>query len=467
MKRLNQSRVSNNVGNVFTSSQSNNDYATVKIFRNPYYNILRPQPKQPEMSEMEGEGFREIISSIYNKGKEGVQYLYKNRGKIADAYSGEIGTALKNLAPSSDDTARPSFVGEQHGILQLPNGKYGMANYMGPNTNLLERLRRGDPPRTEVDKASQAHDIRYALAKSADDIRKADNIMLNTVDRISRNRGDNIKNIAQARLIKAKVISEDLGLLRKDAFSGDLANKEIPDKDRVTLMSKIGSLAFEGYGHKLLPGDALKMKLLKQMTKQKKMKGRGKCGCGVSGDRDLGQPYKLSGNGGMMDFVVGNIIPNLMKQVGIPSNIVPMSFLKNIIGKSMNLVKDGNMTSIIEHLSKTILPLLVNLKSKSMGGSGSIMTAGYGRKRGKLIKSLSRGLMASFKHYIKSKNRKNMNKQSGSGLLLSGQGNKNWQDFKKGFLSVFKPGAKILGGITSALGMPEFGIPLGILADAL
>ena len=94
---------------------------------------------------------------------------------------------------------------------------------MGPNTNLLERLKRGDPPRTAVDRASQAHDIRYALAKTTDDIRKADNIMMNAVDRISRNRGDNAKNIAQARLIKAKIIGEDLGLIRRDAFSGDLS----------------------------------------------------------------------------------------------------------------------------------------------------------------------------------------------------------------------------------------------------
>ena len=138
-----------------------------------------------------------------------------------------------------------------------------------------------------------------------------------------------------------------------------------------------------------------------------------------------------------------------------------MGFLKNIMGKSLELVKDGNMTSIIDHLSKTILPLLVNLKSKSMGGSGGIMTtAGYGRKRGKLIKSLSKGLMTSFKNRIKNK--------SGNGLNLSGQGkNQNWEDFKKGFLMVFKPGAKILGGISSALGIPELGIPLSILSEAL
>jgi hypothetical protein len=36
--------------------------------------------------------------------------------------------------------------------------------------------------------------------------------------------------------------------VRRDAFSGDLANKEIDDKDRILMMSKIAGLAHEGYG---------------------------------------------------------------------------------------------------------------------------------------------------------------------------------------------------------------------------
>ena len=42
-----------------------------------------------------------------------------------------------------------------------------------------------------------------------------------------------------------------------------------------------------------------------------------------------------------------------------------------------------------------------------------------------------------------------------------------WDDFYTGFKSVFKPGAKILGGVATALGQPEFGIPLGLLSEAL
>lgn len=462
-----KSQIDNNIGKVYN-----------------YSNAIGIASDKP--IDMSGDGFMDIIKSVYEKGKQGSKFLYENKDKIADVYSGEIGTTLKNLAPSSDATARDSFVGEKHGILQLPNGKYGVANYLGPNTNLIERLRRGDPPRTEVDKASQAHDIRYALAKNTDDIRKADNIMMNTVDRIARNRGDNPKNIAQARLIKAKIIGEDMGLIRKDAFSGDLSNKTIDDKDRIILMSKIGSLAHEGYGlknvsdnqklsmgkgAKMLPGDALKMKLLKQMVRDEKLKG------GESITKDLGDPYLLinhpTGGSGIMDFVVNNILPSLMKNLGIPEGLISQGKLKDIISKSLGMVQSSNIKSIIDHLSKTILPILIHLKNKSMGGDGLILS-GQGKNakipkahktktKIKLIKSLSKGLKNSFKQYLSMKKRKTPS-LTGSGII---KGAGFWDDFKKGFLSVFKPGAKILGGVLDAVGMPEFGVPLGLLGEHL
>lgn len=484
-----KSQIDNNIGKVYN-----------------YSNAITKGIATDKPIDMSGDGFMDIIKSVYEKGKQGSKFLYENKDKIADVYSGEIGTTLKNLAPSSDATARDSFVGEKHGILQLPNGKYGVANYLGPNTNLIERLRRGDPPRTEVDKASQAHDIRYALAKNTDDIRKADNIMMNTVDRIARNRGDNPKNIAQARLIKAKIIGEDMGLIRKDAFSGDLSNKTIDDKDRIILMSKIGSLAHEGYGlknvsdnqklsmgkgAKMLPGDALKMKLLKQMVRDEKLKGGNmkvfseKLSGGESITKDLGKPYLLinhpTGGSGIMDFVVNNILPSLMKNLGIPEGLISQGKLKDIISKSLGMVQSSNIKSIIEHLSKTILPILIHLKNKSMGGDGLILS-GQGKKakipkahktktKIKLIKSLSKGLKKSFKQYLSIPRyiERGMKKRKTPSLTGSGifKGAGFWDDFKKGFLSVFKPGAKILGGVLDAVGMPEFGVPLGLLGEHL
>lgn len=422
MLRLNQTQ-RNQIGKVYKPQINNNISKTTTT----HYNHKTKEP-----TEMSGEGFTDIIKNIYEKGKQ-----------IADGYSGELGTNIRNAIPASDNTARNGFVGEKHGILELSNGKYGIANYMGPGTNLKERLIRGDPPRTEVDKASMAHDIRYALAKKPDDIRNADKIMMSTVDKIERTRGDSIKNITQARLIKAKMIGEDLGVIRKDAFSGDLSKKEINKDDETMLNNKLSNLS--GYG--MLPGDALKMKLLKQIAKNK-MKGSG-----LSTSRDLRNSYSLSGSGGMIDFIINNIIPKLMKEVGIPNNLVNPSQLKNIITKSINMVKGSNIQSITEHLSKTILPLLIQLKNKSMGGSGMI---GRGKMKVKLINSLSKGLQKSFKYYMNPK--KNMK---------GGAKESFWSGFKRGFLSVFKPGSQILSTVATTVGAPEIGIPLGLLSNEL
>ena len=157
---------------------------------------------------------------------------------------------------------------------------------MGPDTALLERLNRGDPPRTAVDRVSMYHDVRYALAKTPDDIRRADNIMLKKVGEIERNRGDAPKNIMQAKLIRAKVIGEDIGVLKKDAFSGDLSKHVLSDSNKSYLESKLNQGAQEGYGlglpgmglslagGNLLPGDELKMKILRKMKKDKKKEAK-------------------------------------------------------------------------------------------------------------------------------------------------------------------------------------------------
>ena len=129
MKLLNQRK--NQLGYVY-KNYINNDISTVNEFNKPTNTLIKKyEHEKLKEVDMEGEGLGDIIRSVYEKGKEGLKFLYKNKDKIQDAYTGEIGTAIRNALPSSDDTARPGFPGEKHAILQLPNGKYGVANYMG------------------------------------------------------------------------------------------------------------------------------------------------------------------------------------------------------------------------------------------------------------------------------------------------------------------------------------------------
>jgi hypothetical protein len=128
--------------------------------------------------------------------------------------------------------------------------------------------------------------------------------------------------------------------------------------------------------------------------------------------------------------------------------------------------------SIIQNLTKTLLPLLAHGKLKTMG----VKMSGNGLELFKKLKSfgldkkLATGLFSAFKWYL-NKSAKSQGMKTpfkGSGLTLSGGSFGNfWKGFKKGFVSVFKPGSKILGGIATAIGQPEIGIPLSVVSELL
>lgn len=147
---------------------------------------------------------------------------------------------------------------------------------MPPGTEIVQRVRRGDPPRSKSDRVALRHDIDYYMAsgaktkaKQAELIRKADKRMVSSLNRISKEKGDHPRNIALGRrLIQGKMMAENVGKLEKGSFGGDLIN--IPDNDKILMMSNRARLEQEGYGQ--YPAQALKMKLLKQ-HKKKKQKG--------------------------------------------------------------------------------------------------------------------------------------------------------------------------------------------------
>jgi len=181
-----------------------------------------------------------------------------------------------NALPNSDENARKAYPGERHAILKLKNGKHGIGNYIGPGTQIMKRLDRGDPPRTETDRVAQAHDIRYSLATSARDIRDADQKMVRKLKQIELNRTDSRFNTTQGKkLIQAKMKLEDKGLLSAKRFS-DM--KGANPKDKPILESKLKELEQQGYGRKkrLPPGLKLRRKLLNQKkTRKKKQNGKG------------------------------------------------------------------------------------------------------------------------------------------------------------------------------------------------
>lgn len=92
---------------------------------------LPPQRTQNIATGQRGDGFFDSAASLFGKAKAAYEAAKPYVSAVSDAYGSELATQVKNLIPSSDDTGRPSFPGEKHAILKLPNGKYGIANYVG------------------------------------------------------------------------------------------------------------------------------------------------------------------------------------------------------------------------------------------------------------------------------------------------------------------------------------------------
>jgi hypothetical protein len=241
----------------------------------------------------------------------------------------------------------------------------------------------------------------------------------------------------------------------------------------------------------MLPGDMLKLKLLKNISKQKEsvLDYKPSRGGGI-GRRANNEPMTgngtLTGSGKTMDLLnklvistgkflfpelvrrlkqakVGNFSgnglsgagkKNLMRLLKIRfKKVLPKTkTLKNISRHLMPVAKEG---------SKLLLPILLKMAKTKMSGGA--------KHNSKLRILLARELHTGLKQ-LQGKGLCGQHlTQSGSGLF--GKSNKWWKEFGhgfvKGFKMVAKPGAKILGATATALGQPEFGIPLGLASELL
>jgi len=162
--------------------------------------------------------------------------------------------------------------GEMHAVIYDPKAKkYTTANYTGPGTKLLERLKAGDQPKVKSDKVSQAHDIRYTLSKDIEGIKSADSKMVNKLKELQKNKEDSNFNIRPAKWgIQAnQVLGKILPDKYYDKFINYLtnykkANEELSKDDKSLLESKLKELESEGYGFNK-PKKARKRRLKKKI----------------------------------------------------------------------------------------------------------------------------------------------------------------------------------------------------------
>jgi hypothetical protein len=116
---------------------------------------------------------------------------------------------------------------ENHGILWVPGSGFERGNFIGPGTDIIKRIGRGDEGKTPIDAISKLHDIEYTLASSlARDEkeharlgRDADERMIKAGWNAYKSGKENTWNFVEGvGLIKAKTLLEDWGILSKTKF---------------------------------------------------------------------------------------------------------------------------------------------------------------------------------------------------------------------------------------------------------
>ena len=109
--------------------------------------------------------------------------------------------------------------GEIHSPQYTKDG-FRFGSYIGPGTKVYDNIRRGLKPITNTDKSAKLHDIMFTLAQNPEDVRAADLRMVKNLDRIQKEKSDYKFNIYMGKLpIKAKMLAEDWGLMKKGSFS--------------------------------------------------------------------------------------------------------------------------------------------------------------------------------------------------------------------------------------------------------
>ena len=177
--------------------------------------------------------------------KKGAGFL----GDLASSVGGVIKGALNGAANLvSDQSINKLMPGELHGLLQLPNGKLARAQFMGPGTRVVERVKKGERGLTAVDTESKWHDIAYGLAKNQADIGAADRHMLSKINEFARDKKDIPWNLNQGRLIGIKATLDNFkpGLI--GSTFGGVDQKDIPLYENTKKQ-----LEAQGYGKKKRP----------------------------------------------------------------------------------------------------------------------------------------------------------------------------------------------------------------------
>jgi hypothetical protein len=208
-----------------------------------------------------------LITSMINADK--IKNLIQ---KGYDAYGSETATKIKNIYVDSfmnpNPLSRSGFAGERH--LLMNDGS--QANFAGPGTHLMTRIRRGDQPIDILDAQAKQHDIDYKKARNVSDVDKADKRLIKSMEEI---KGRNpMKTVIKVGM-KAKQLAHKIGL-PKNSFTG---RNILSDGKSFNLTQQddkdIAELKQMGYGKvKKVKGKKKELKMKRSNARKLKLKKR-------------------------------------------------------------------------------------------------------------------------------------------------------------------------------------------------
>ena len=141
------------------------------------------------------------------------------------------------------------FPDERHTPLYTDKG-FKLAEFAGPKTHVKYRLINKIEPINYTDKTAEAHDLRFLLSENIDDVRYADNKMIQSLEKGEEEGLDYAVNLKTVKLImKSKRGLEDYGVWDKGSFSS-MEGKKLNQEDRNLFRNKLNELEIQGFGLK-------------------------------------------------------------------------------------------------------------------------------------------------------------------------------------------------------------------------
>ena len=197
------------------------------------------------------------------------------------------------------------YTGEMHAPLLMSDGSLEVGNYIGPGTQAVKRIYRGDRGKTGVDDLAMRHDALYSLAKTKSDIRKADEDFLKILKKGVVK--DNKKNLKTGELgIASKYILEGkTGVLfpsEKELNKNDPNDEKLKEVVRMTdKMYGVQSGKGKLLGHYTKKATLLSQLILNQYPNSK----ASKIVYDKLGDKNYVLSLKTTGMGDRRMFVKG------------------------------------------------------------------------------------------------------------------------------------------------------------------